>query len=73
MTLRKIIVESKMWQFADCDVDAVGELHKAITAYILSLLPKVIHEKYDKGSCSQKWKEGYNQALADIKERIENQ
>lgn len=33
---------------------------------IISLLPKVVIERYDKGSSSQKWKEGYNQYRDDV-------
>jgi hypothetical protein len=51
--------------------EAAQELKKAITAHILSLLPKkylVINNTKE-----EQHQRGYNQCLADIKERIEKE
>jgi hypothetical protein len=46
--------------------EAAQELKKAITAHFLSLLPKL-------NNGDGQYDNGYNQALADIKERIEKE
>ena len=52
---------------------STGAMKENIVHHFLSLLPKEITGEYYKVICTKEFEDGYNQALADIKERIEKE